>query len=161
MQPVVYTPESVTTFVAVDPQTGERSLIAEVHPDLDRDPSEGELRAFEQRMFDRNLRAGLCVTRATVVVVRDLLSAMEFATNSFDRQAVSTRDLLAAAGLRPNAVGPNFVRQVQTWLEAVASSWSAVIPAEAIPLLVPEVVGNLAQANLETWQGALEPDDAR
>ena len=35
-----------------------------------------------------------------------------------------------------------------------------VLPPEVFPAMVPEVVGNLAQARFEAWDRALEADNA-
>jgi hypothetical protein len=150
---------SVRTFIAVDPRTRERSLLVEVHPETDRAGLPEELRAFEERMFDRNIRVGLYVTPVTTHVVRDLLTAVGFETNGYDEKQASTENLLRAAGLRANARGAEFVKQVRAWLEAVAASWSSFLPHdESFALFVPEVVGNLAQTNLEEWDDILGPD---
>jgi hypothetical protein len=36
-----------------------------------------------------------------------------------------------------------------------------LLPPDAVQFMVPEVIGNLAQANLEQWDDVLGPDDAR
>jgi hypothetical protein len=154
-------PGHPTTIIAVDPESRQRSMLIEIHPEIDGEPEESDVRTFEHRMFDRNVRVGLLVTRAWTYVVRDLLKAMDFAHNDFDLSKVETPLLLRAAGLGLPKSSESFSRQVLRWLDAVAgSSWSSFLPREAVPVMVPEVVGNLAQANFETWEGVLEPGDA-
>src|SRR5690606_38155756 len=48
---------------------------------------------------------------------------------------------------------PEFVKCAVRMLEAIASSWCSFLRESAIPAMVPDVVGNLAQANLEVWDG--------
>ena len=56
--------------------------------------------------------------------------------------------------------GEHFLSQVVTWLEAVGSSWYTFLHESAVQAMVPDVVGNLAGATLETWEGLLESHDA-
>ena len=46
--------------------------------------------------------------------------------------------------------------QVKHWLEAVAGSWSTFIPDEALPMMLPEMVGRLAEAHLEELDDVLD-----
>lgn len=160
-QPVALANVHPRTFIAVDPLSGQRSLIAEVHPDSVQPPNSEMLRDFERRLFDRNVRVGLIVTPMSTVVIRDLLSAMDFQSNTYAKDSIDASDLMRAAGLRTNVTGNIFVAQVRTWLDAVATSWHSFLPPSAVPLLIPDVVGNLAQANLEEWNDVLGPNDAR
>ena len=150
------------TFIAVDPQTRERSLLVEVHPETDGAGLPEELRAFEERMFERHIRVGLYVTPVATHVVRDLVTAVGFEENAYDEQQAPTEVLLRAAGLRADDRGPAFIEQVRAWLGAVAASWSSFLPQDkSFALFVPEVVGNLAQTNIEEWDDILGPEDAR
>jgi hypothetical protein len=149
-----------TTFLALDPETGQRSLLAEVHPEVAAGAEEAPMPAFQRRMFDRNIRVGLLVTPTWTYVVRDLLRSMDLTTNEFAVDRLATAPLLAAAGLKPG-IGPDYSRQVLTWLEAVAGSWHSFVPHDAVSIMVPEVVGNLAQAHFEVWDDVLGEEDAR
>lgn len=149
------------TIIAVDPTTGRRGLLVEVHPDAaaqgDATPLADRLK---RRLFDRSIRVGLVFTPTTTLVVRDLLSTMEFDPNRFEVRSVPTADLLEHAGLGAPRHGDVFFEQVRTWLDAVGSSWYSFLSPKAAPAMVPDVVGHLAQANLESWDGLLERGDA-
>ncbi|AGP40135.1 MULTISPECIES: hypothetical protein [Sorangium] len=149
-----------TTIIAVDPESRQRSMIVEIHPEIGGEAPDRVIGAFERRMFDRNVRVGLIVTPAWTYVVRDLLKSMSFDDNEFDVSKVETPLLLQAATLGPPKTGGAFSRQVLTWLEAIAGAWSSFLPSEAVPAMVPEVIGNLAQAHFEQWDDVLEAGDA-
>lgn len=149
-----------TTVIALDPESRQRCLIAEVHPELDGGASEQALKAFQARLFERNVRVGLVFTRGSTYVIRDLLKSMRLADNSFDVVEIDTSLLLEAASLGTPKRGDAFSQQVLTWLAAVAGSWSSFLPSQALPAMVPEVVGNLAEAHFEQWNNVLEADDA-
>lgn len=149
-----------TTILAVDPETGQRSLLVEVHPEVGGGNEEAPLREFQRRLFERNIRVGLFVTPTWTYVVRDLLRSMVFETNKFEMDRVTSSTLLTAVGLKAGSV-VEYWRQILTWLEAVAGSWYSFVPHEAVSMMVPEVVGNLAQAKFEVWDDVLAPEDAR
>lgn len=149
------------TFIAVDPGTGRRGLLIEVHPDA---PPQADARILaddlKRRLFDRSIRVGLVVTPTQTLVVRDRVTETNFTANRFDVVAVQTAGLLAAAGLGAPRPGAAFQEQVRTWLEAVGSSWYSFLWPAAAPAMVPDVVGHLARADIETWDGLLERGDA-
>lgn len=149
-----------TTIIVVDPESGQRSMIVEVHPEIVGEVPDQGIRVFEQRMFDRNVRVGLVFTPAWTYVVRDLLNSMSFDDNKFDVSKVETPLLLRAATLGPPRPGSAFSHQVVRWLEAIAGAWSSFLPSEAFPAMVPEVIGNLAQAHFEQWDDVLKAGDA-
>lgn len=147
------------SVAAIDPLNGSRGLLVEIHPDL-ADVSDAVVRAFAERLFRRNIRVGLIMTPARTVVLRDTLSSMQFNDNKYSIARLATDVLLAHAQLGPPRTGDAFLRQVITWLEAVGSSWYSFLHESAVPSMVPDVIGNLASASLETWDGVLEAHDA-
>jgi hypothetical protein len=149
------------TFIAMDPETRQRSLIAEAHPELVGEPSAEDLRAFERRLFDRNIRVGLFMAPSSTYVVRDLLTSMDFPDNTYDQTRIDTPVLLRAAGLSGRASAESFNQEVERWLEALSSSWSSSLPHEAVPVMVPEVVGNLVQTHIESLDDILVTGDVR
>ena len=155
-QAAVAQPAEPATFVALDPRTQERTLLVEVHPELFDQPPETLLEAFQQRLFDRNIRVGLFVTPSATVVVRDTLSSMEYRKNEYDRGSINTDSLL-----RVVPANDEFASRVRTWLDAIAGSWHSFLPHEAVPLMVPDVVGNISEATFQEWSGVLGPDDCR
>jgi hypothetical protein len=40
----------------------------------------------------------------------------------------------------------------------VAGSWSTSVPDEALPMMLPEMVGGLAEARLEEWDDVLDAE---
>lgn len=149
----------VWTIAAIDPLSGSRGLLVEVHPDLGEVPDTA-LRPFMERLFRRNVRVGLVVTPAQTIVLRDTLSSMQFVDNRYARVRLDTNVLMSHARLGAPRSGELFLSQVLTWLEAVGSSWYTFLHESAVQAMVPDVVGNLAGATLETWEGLLESHDA-
>ena len=149
------------TLIAVDPATGRRGLLVEVHPEATAQADPRGLAAdLSRRLFERSIRVGLLFTPTTTLVVRDRVTETSFSANRFDIDAVATGELLGFAQLGAPRIGAGFYEQVRTWLEAVGSSWYSFLLPSAAPAMVPDVVGHLAQANLETWDGLLERGDA-
>lgn len=149
------------TIVALDPLTGARGLVVEVHADLDT-PSPEVVQSFRERLFLRNVRVGLLVTRARTLVLRDTLSRVDSQENKYELHELDTVDLFTAAKVRlPVArTDESFTEQVVRMLEAVGSSWYTFLHPSAVSAMVPDVVGNLAEANLEEWDGLLDRHDA-
>lgn len=58
-----------STIATLDPVTGSRGLLVEVHPDLTQ-ASTDVRRAFVERMFVRNVRVGLIVCSTETLVPR-------------------------------------------------------------------------------------------
>ena len=143
------------TIAAVDPMTGARGLLAEVHAES-VEVSGATLTAFSRQLFERNIRVGLLITRVQTMVVRDTFSSMEFRGNRFSTVVLSTPMLLERAALRPLGTGERFMSQVVTWLEAIGSSWHSFLHESAVQAMVPDVVGHLVGATLEIWDDALD-----
>lgn len=149
------------TIVGFDPVSRVRGLLVEVHPSLHHEPPEQQLRVMSRRLYDRNLRVGLLVTPGSTYVLRDLLTAVDFRQNRYRWESVPTRLLLATVGVaEPSTDEQALAAQVRLWLESAAASWHSFVPPEATGLLVPEVVGELAQSDFEEWDGVLGPEDA-
>lgn len=148
------------TFIAVDPGTGRRGLLVEVHSEASTEADDVLAANLGRRLFDRSIRVGLVFTPTRVLVVRDRVTETSFTANRFDVARVPAVNLLAFARLGAPRPGPAFYEQVRTWLEAVGSSWFSFLWPNAAPAMVPDVVGHLAHADIETWDGLLERGDA-
>ena len=131
----------------------------EVYPTLAAIP-EAVVQPFADRLLRRNIRVGLVVTPTETVVVRHALTGAQLGSEKYSVARLATDALLVRAGLGSPPAGEPFVRQVSTWLEAIGSSWYSFLHESAIPSMVPDVVGNLAGADLEIWDGLLEAYDA-
>jgi len=139
------------TIVARDSRDGRRGLIAEVHPEIASSPSEDELRAFEERVFYARVGAGMFFTSSRLIVVRDLLTAMTFAGNHYARTDLDLQDLLRRAG---SALPVRELHdQVRSFMKLVPDIWMTSLPREAVAAMVPEVIGHLYEAELETFDG--------
>jgi hypothetical protein len=133
------------TLVAVDPTTQAQGLLIEIHPELER-ANEPLLAALCRRLYDESVRVGLLVARRETIVVRDMVSDLEFARSRFETKTVETADLFESAQLGAPSVGDRFVAQVEQWLIAVATSWHSTLSRAAIAAMVPDVVGHLVGA---------------
>lgn len=147
------------TIAALDPLTQSRGLLVEVHPELESIPVHVR-QVFMRRLYDRSIRVGLIVTPEVVEVIRDGLTSMEYRKNEFTGEQVKTAPLLRRAEQGTPRRGREFVEQVRAWLEAVGSSWFSFLDDSAVGCMVPDVVGHLANARLEIWDGVLETHDA-
>jgi hypothetical protein len=148
-------------LAAIDPVSRRRGLLVEVHPELGATVPPSVRREFCGRLFSRNIRVGMLVTPQVTLVIRDRLRTMQFRDDEYEVTELPTRSLLDAANLGPARTDEELSEQFANYLFAVAASWSTFVPDEAIPAFIPEVVAEVAQANIETWDGALERDDAR
>ena len=120
------------TVAAIDPLTGSRELLVEVHPDMG-EVTDATLHPFAERLFHRNVRVGLVVTPAQTVVLRDTLSSMQFVDNRYALARLDTDVLMRHARLGGPRSGEHFLSQVVTWLEAVGSSWYTFLHESADP----------------------------
>jgi hypothetical protein len=148
------------TLIAADHETRQRGLVVEVHPEMIAEPTERDVRDLCRRIFDRNVYAALLVTPQTTIVIRDLLTELSFSTNRYDVQRFSTARLFAQARLGAPRPGEAFYAQVQRWLAVVGTAWHDALLPEAIDAMVPEIVGHLVDAELETFDDVLEPRHA-
>jgi hypothetical protein len=82
---------------------------------------------------------------------------MQFSTNRFSQDPLETKKLLEHARV---IVGSDLARQVLAWLEDVGKSWYSALDDSAVAAMVPDVVGHLVGASLETWDGLREAHDA-
>lgn len=148
------------TIAALDPQTGSRDLLVELHSDVEA-ISANVRRSFAERLFLRNVRVGMIITPVQSEVLRDRLSSMDFSDSKYEVRPLNTRLLFAGAKVgEPRPDEATFVRQVVQLLEAVGSSWYTFLHPSAVEAMVPDVVGNLAGANLEILDGLLNTHDA-
>jgi len=93
-------------------------------------------------------------------VIVDLLTSMEPSDNRYSDHAVQTALLFSQAGLGAAQSGSAFYSQVKQWLEAVATSWFSYLHPDAVQIMVPDVIGNLAEAELEEWDDTNERSNA-
>ena len=101
------------------------------------------------------MRVGLFVTPLRTVVVRDTLSSMSFPANVFEGESLATEALLQRAAAGP--AGGDLPSRFTRWLAAVSDDWMTLLPDEAVAVMVPDVIGHLAQAELESFEGLLQP----
>lgn len=97
--------------------------------------------ALRARLRQRCVRVGILITRTRTVVLRDWR----------DDRRLDTGDLFAGANV-PLPVAETdeaLVVQVMQMLRAIGDSWYEFLHPSAVTAMVPDVVGNLAQAVLE------------
>src|ERR1700759_4197888 len=111
MRTELYLTPMAWTIAAVDPVSGSRELLVEVHPDAG-EVTEAMLLPFTERLFRRNIRVGLVVTPARTVVVKGTLSSMPFSGNRFALCRLDAAALFPQAGLGSPRPGEYFRDQV-------------------------------------------------
>ena len=146
------------TFIAFDPRSGKREVIVEVRPDLDR-ATPDDLKHFQRRLYDRHVHAGLLITPATAYFVRDTLASLEFSPKSYEVQPLATETLFSRIRVGTVATDEGLYAQVKLWLDAVAGSWSTFVPDEALPMMLPEMIGGLADSRVEEWDDVLDAEE--
>jgi hypothetical protein len=147
----------ITTITAIDPESRRRGFLVEVHPELEVEVPELVKTKFIQRLLLRNIHVGLLMTPDVTLVARDRLSAVDkYITNT-----LKTTELFCAAQLGIPHRNESLTQQALEYLTAVGVSWSSAVPANAMSVLIPEVVAELAQVDLETWDGMLENNETR
>lgn len=147
------------TFIASDPRSGKREVIVEVRPDLLDVQPEEDLARLERRLYDRHVHAGLLITPGTAYFIRDTFASLEFSPQSYEVQELPTATLLSRINPGAVAADEGLYAQVKLWLDAVAGSWSTFVPDEALPMMLPEMVGGLAQAHVEELDDVLDAED--
>ena len=147
------------TYIAFDPRSGKREVIVEVRPDLGDEATRDDLTLFERRLYDRHVHSGLLITPLTAYFVRDTLARLEFDPGSYEVQELATATLFSRMGVGGVAADDGLYAQVKLWLDAVAGSWSSFVPDEALPMMLPEMVGGLAQAGVEEWDDVLDAEE--
>lgn len=147
------------TFIALDPRSGQREVIVEVRPDLAQGATNVDLEKFQRRLYDRRVHSGLLVTPPQAYFVRDRLATLEFSPKSYEVNALPTEVFFSRTDAGRVATGDGLYQQVKTWLDAVAGSWSSFVPDEALPFMLPEMVGRLAESQMEEWDDVLDAGD--
>lgn len=142
----------IKTIVAFDSRSGDRTLIAEVHPHINDIPSKEELRAFETRLFDANVRTGLFITATQFVVIRDLLTSMEQRDNRYKETPLESRQLFARAGSEVTNKRTD-IDKILAYLKILPHVWSRCLSSEALEAFMPDVVGPLFDAEFEVFDG--------
>ena len=142
----------IKTIVAFDSRSGDRTLIAEVHPHIDDIPSKEELRAFENRLFDANVRTGLLITSTHFVVVRDKLTSMEQRDNRYKEIPLESRQLFIRAGSEVMNQRSD-IDKILVYLKILPHIWSRCLSADALEAFMPDVVGPLYEAEFEVFDG--------
>jgi len=148
------------SFIAFDPRSGRRDVVIEVHPELVDGATEADVQQLERRLYDRRIHLGILVTPRRAYFVRDTFSALEFSTESYDVGELDTVVLFSRTVRGPIAIDEGLYDQTKTWLDAVAGAWSSFVPDEALPFMLPEMIGGLAQSNMEEWDDVLDVEDA-
>lgn len=138
------------TVIAKDRESRQSRLLMEVHPDMNESTASSSLDDFKKRMYDNGFRIGLLINQGDVHVVRDLLRSVKFKASDFNSESISIQALLGA----PTRT-PALRREVMQWLEGMSTSWNNTLSDAACSVMVPEVVGNLAEAEFEELDGML------
>lgn len=142
----------IKTIVAVDTQSGYRSLIAEVHSHIEGEPSRFELDAFEKRLFDANVRAGLFITTTRIVVIIDTLTTMEPQTNYYAETTLESQPLFDRVGSEVTRQRTYFDK-VLTYLKVLPEIWSRCLSGVALEAFMPEIVGRVYEAEFVVFDG--------
>jgi len=144
------------TYIASDPRSGKREVVVEVRPDLPPDVDAQDLENLKRRLYERHIHMGMLVTPTTAYFVRDRFLSLDFSPDSYEIQKLGTSTLFSRIERGQVASGDGLYAQVKLWLEAVTRSWWTFVPDEALPMMLPEMVGGLAQADLEEWDELLD-----
>ena len=142
------------TFIASDPRTGKHEAVIEVRPDLLGGATEADLAQLERRLYDRHIHAGLLVTPETAYFVHDSFKSLEFSSESYEVERLPTPRLLSRLHAEVER-GEGLYLQVRQWLDAVSRAWWSAVPDEALPMMLPSMIG-LAQADLEEYGDVLD-----
>jgi hypothetical protein len=143
------------TFIAFDPQSGRREVIVEVRPDLET-ASGADIEALERRLYERGIHSGLLITPSTAYFVRDTLGTLAFSASSYEVRELPTEVFFSRTHGGEVEGGEALYAQVKVWLDAVSGAWSTFLPDEALPFMLPEMVGRLAQSKVEEWDDVLD-----
>jgi hypothetical protein len=132
--------QSAVDVLVLAPDRPDVGLVAEVKARDLSDPAEVE-QQLKRYMLDRRCPVGLLVTPNTTWIYRD--SFRDYSEGSIERVAeLRTADLFGS----PAFVGPELERQLFDWLERLAASWPAALPAAdpakaaVVEYIVPVVV---------------------
>lgn len=142
----------IKTIVAFDSRSGDRELIAEVHSHIDGEPPRAELDAFERRLFDANVRAGIFITATHFVVVIDTLSSMESRNNKYKETAFESQQLFMRVGSEVTR-HRTYLDKVLTYLKILPHIWSRYLSRDALEVFMPDVVARLYEAEFEVIDG--------
>lgn len=148
------------SFIAFDPRSGRRNVVIEVHPELIEGATETDVQNLERRLYDRRIHLGILVTPRRAYFVRDTFNALEFTAESYAVGELDTAVLFRRTVRGHIASDECLYDQTKTWLDAVAEAWSSFVPDEALPFMLPEMIGGLAQSNMEEWDDVLDVEDA-
>lgn len=148
------------TFIAYDPRSNRRGVIVEVRPDLIRGATDADVQRFLRRLFETRVSSGLLVTPSLTYFVHDTFATLEFSAQGYEVGSLDTDVLFSRLPDGGVCAGEALYGQVKTWLDGVAGSWSTFVPDEALPFMLPYIVGGLADSNLEEWDDVLDLDDA-
>lgn len=136
------------TFIASDPESGRSAFLIEVRPDL-REASPAELDRFKLALYDERIHSGLLIALEQAYFVRDRLTTLGFDAASFEVEPLATPILFERTHGGEVEFGNALYGQVKEWLEQVSASWWNSIPDEALPLMLPEMVGRVTGADFE------------
>ncbi len=137
------------TFIASDPRSGRTDVIVEVHPELMTGAPEADLEALKHRLHERHVDVGLLVTPAETYFIHDKLVTLEFSKETYETEQLSTEVLFRRIGGGGVAYGDGLYAQTRLWLEAMSRNWRTAVPDEALPLVLHNLVGRLAEAEID------------
>ncbi|WP_437762488.1 hypothetical protein WMF27_46090 [Sorangium sp. So ce281] len=138
------------TFIASDPRSGKHEALIEARPDLLDGAGPADIERFKHRLYDRHIHAGLLVTPRTAHFISDRFTSVEFSGESYDVKVLSTGKLFSRIA-HDVEHGEGLYVQVRRWLEAVGRSWWSSVPEEALPMMLPAMIG-LSEADLEEYE---------
>lgn len=144
----------INTLIAYNPDSGSPEVITEVYSDASKN-IQSVINNFKKRLYDQRVQHGILVTPEKTYFVRDNLKSLQFSHNSFDVNPIST-DIILQQLHRHSGVSYILDFQIKLWLEGVSKNWSKYIPDEALPFMLPEMVGGLAEATIEEYSGLID-----
>lgn len=146
------------TFIASDPQSGRRELLIEVRPDL-ATATQADLDRIKRALYDERVHSGLFITLERAYFIRDRLSSLEFVADSFEVGELPNTILFERTHQGRVEAGDALYGQVKEWLADVSRSWWRFVPDEALPLILPEIVGRITGAAFEESDRAFGSED--
>lgn len=150
------------TYLAVNPNNGDPNVIIEVHPDLPDGADEvAHLEPLKRRLYHERLPAGLLVSPKFVYVVRDTFKSLNFdPKDSYKVDRIITKVFFSQIYDGRTPIEQILYSQTKRWLEMMSQSWSTAVPDEAVPFVLPELVGGLADTEIVEVDGLLNIEDA-
>jgi hypothetical protein len=143
------------TFIATDPHLGRRDVVVEVHPNWWDTTSKAQLDAFARRLYDQRALTGILITPKSTCFFRDNFQSLDFSEQTYNIDTIATTTLFSRMYQGQVYDGEALCMQAKQWLQAVADAWFNAVPDEALPFMLPEIIGGLAGVELEEYNGVL------